>query len=85
MNIELFAVNYSDLDFRNLGFGKDKKKSIENIDFKIKPILKARYFTKVGLVELSSYGGKIKFEFLVLKIQILFSRHMNSSLQGRLS
>ena len=39
MNIELFAVNYS--DFRNLGFGKDKKKSIENIDFKIKPILKA--------------------------------------------
>ena len=37
--------------------------------------LKACYFKKVGFVDLSSYGGKIKFEFLVLKIQILFSRH----------
>ena len=32
--------------------------------------LKACYFKKVGLVDLSSYGGKIKFEFLVLKIQL---------------
>jgi len=27
------------------------------------PIVKARYFKKVGLVDLSPYGGKIKFEF----------------------
>ena len=47
--------------------------------------LKARYFKKVGLVDLSSYGGKIKFEFLVLKIQILFSPPWYSSPQGRFS
>ena len=38
-------------------------------------LVKACYFKKVGLVHLSSYGGKIKFGFLVLKIQIVFSRH----------
>ena len=30
-----------------------------------KAYLKACYFKNVGLVDLSSYGGKIKFEFLV--------------------
>ena len=28
--------------------------------------LKACYFMKVGLVDLSTYGGEIKFEFLVM-------------------
>ena len=41
--------------------------------------LKACYFMKVGLVGLSTHSGKIKFEFLVMKIQILFSRHVYSS------
>ena len=60
---------------------------------------------KVGLVDLSTHGGKIKFEFfkayyfmkvglvdlkfefLLLKIQISFSRHVDvyTSPQGRLS
>ena len=35
-------------------------------------MLKACYFKKVGLVDLSSYGGKIKFEFLVLKLKFYF-------------
>ena len=48
-------------------------------------LLKACYFMKVGLVDLSTYGGKVKFEFLEIKIQILFSRHVYSSPQGRLS
>ena len=28
-----------------------------------KTLLKAYYYKKVGLVDLSTYGGKIKFEF----------------------
>ena len=48
--------------------------------------LKACHFKKVGLVDLgTTYGGKIKFELLVIKIQILFFRHVYSSSQGRLS
>ena len=33
-------------------------------------MLKAYYSMKVGLVDLSTHGGKMKFEFLFLKIQI---------------
>ena len=34
--------------------------------------VKACYFKKVGLVDFSPCGGKIKFEFLVLKFKFYF-------------
>ena len=49
--------------------------------------IKAYYYKKVGLVDLSTFGGKIKFEFGLSRqrwdgrIQILFSRHEYSSPQ----
>ena len=36
---------------------------------KILARLKACYFKKVGLVDLTSYHGNIKFEFLVIKFK----------------
>ena len=65
-----------------------KVTSIERIFF-----IKAYYYKKVGLVDLSTYGaGRLNLIFgcrgnagLDGRIQILFSRHEYSSPQGRLS
>ena len=52
---------------------------------RLKRELKAYYFMKVDLLDLSTHGGNMKFEFLLLKNQILFSCHTYSSPQGQLS
>ena len=57
---------------------------MELIDFSfqfaiLQHFCKGMLFMKVGLVDLSTYGGKFEFEILVLKIHILFSRHVKST------
>ena len=62
-------------------------KYIHNDDnfIKTKIFSRGMLFSESRACGLESHGGKIKFEFLLLKIQISFSRHTYSSPKGRLS
>ena len=65
--LEIVKLTLLRMHFENSGYSNvytyvDNVKTVK-LRTKISLILKAYYYKKVGLVDLSTYGGKIKFEF----------------------